>query len=160
EQLIRDPLIHTYLNLVDELEGRVSPHVIATTLMMHLKGLKSEGLDVSAVGEDVLKTLLSKVGEGSVSRDAIPEILREYASHLGKVGMDELIAKYAGMTEEDVDRVVRETVERLKETLLTKKEKAFSIVMGEVMKVIRGRADGKMVADLVRRRLSELDSPP
>lgn len=156
EQLIRDPLIQTYLNLVDELRDRVSPHVVATTLMMHLKSLKSEGLDVSVVDEDVLKTLLNKVGDGTVSRDAIPGILKEYASSKGSTKIGELITKYAGMPEEEVDKIVRETVERLKEALLAKREKAFSIVMGEVMKVVRGKADGKTVADLVRKRLNEV----
>ncbi|MEM2021046.1 MAG: Glu-tRNA(Gln) amidotransferase subunit GatE [Zestosphaera sp.] len=156
EQLLRDPLIHTYLNLVDELGNKVSPHVVATTLMMHLKGLKSEGLDTSVVNDDILKALLSSVGDGVVSRDAIPEILREFTSRRGEVSIEELINKYKGIPPEELQRLIDEVVESLKEVVRAKGEKAFSIVMGEVMHKVRGKADGKIVADLVRKKLTEL----
>jgi len=155
EQLIRDPLIHTYLNLVEELGDKVQPHVIATTLMIHLKGLKSEGLDVSLIDEQTLKTVLEKVGENILSKDAVPEILREYSLKKGEVSLEELIKKYTGIGVGELEKLIDEVIETLRETLLTKKEKAFNIVMGEVMKKVRGRIDGKVVAETVRKKLKE-----
>lgn len=155
EQLIRDPLIHTYLNLVEELGDKVQPHIIATTLMIHLKSLKSEGLDVSIVDEQVLKTILSKVSENILSKDAIPEVLREYSLKRGEASLEELIKKYTGIRVSELEKLVDEVIEDLKETLLTKREKAFNIVMGEVMKKVRGRIDGKIVAETVKNRLRE-----
>ena len=155
EQLIRDPLIHTYLNLVEELGDKVQPHVIATTLMIHLKGLKSEGLDVSLMDEQTLKTVLEKVGENILSKDAVPEILREYSLKKGEVSLEELIKKYTGIGVGELEKLIDEVIETLRETLLTKKEKAFNIVMGEVMKKVRGRIDGKVVAETVRKKLKE-----
>lgn len=155
EQLIRDPLIHTYLNLVEELGDKVQPHVIATTLMIHLKGLKSEGLDVSLIDEQTLKTVLEKVGENILSKDAVPEILKEYSLKKGEVSLEELIKKYTGIGVGELEKLIDEVIETLRETLLTKKEKAFNIVMGEVMKKVRGRIDGKVVAETVRKKLKE-----
>ncbi len=155
EQLIRDPLIHTYLNLVEELGDKVQPHIIATTLMIHLKGLKSEGLDVSLIDEQTLKTILEKVGENLLSKDAIPEILREYSLKKGEVNLEELIKRYTGIGISELEELIDEVIETLRETLLTKKEKAFNIVMGEVMKKVRGKIDGKVVAETVRKKLKE-----
>ncbi|MEM2018771.1 MAG: GatB/YqeY domain-containing protein, partial [Zestosphaera sp.] len=55
----------------------------------------------------------------------------------------------------ELEKLVDEVIEDLKETLLTKREKAFNIVMGEVMKKVRGRIDGKIVAETVKNRLRE-----
>lgn len=156
EQLIRDPLIHTYLNLIEELGERVQPHIIATTLMIHLKSLKSEGLDVSIIDEQVLKIVLGKVGENLLSKDAIPEVLREYSLRKGEVSLEEIIKKYTGIEVSELKKLVDEVIENLKETLITRKEKAFNIVMGEVMKKVRGKIDGKVVAETVKNRLKEI----
>lgn len=156
EQLIRDPLIHTYLNLVEELGDKIQPHIIATTLMIHLKSLKSEGLDVSVVDDQVLKTILSKVGENVLSKDAIPEILREYSIRRGETSLEELIKKYTGIGIKELEELINEVIANLKETLLIKKEKAFNIVMSEIMKKVRGKVDGKIVAETVKNKLKEV----
>lgn len=154
EALVRDPLIHTYLNLVESFGRSVAPHVIASTLMIHLKGLKSQGFDVSLITEEVLEKVFEGVGSGLISKDSIPEILKEYLSSKGSKSVEELIKAYAVLRREDLEKIVDEVIERNRESILAKESKAFNIVMGEVMKVVRGKIDGKIVADVVREKLN------
>lgn len=154
EALVRDPLIHTYLNLVESFGRSVAPHVIASTLMIHLKGLKSQGFDVSLITEEVLEKVFEGVGSGLISKDSIPEILKEYLSSKGSKSVEELVKAYAVLRREDLEKIVDEVIERNRESILAKESKAFNIVMGEVMRVVRGKIDGKIVADVVREKLS------
>jgi glutamyl-tRNA(Gln) amidotransferase subunit E (EC 6.3.5.7) len=43
-----------------------------------------------------------------------------------------------------------------KDKLLSRSDKAFTIVMSEVMKTVRGKVDGKIVAERVKTKLREI----
>ncbi len=154
EALVKDPLIHTYLNLVEIFNGSVAPHIIASTLMIHLKGFKSQGFDLSLITEEVLEKVFKGVSSGVISKDSIPEILKEYLSSKGSKNIEELIKSYTILRKEEVEKIVDEVIERNKEVILAKESKAFNIIMGEVMKIVRGKIDGKVVADIVKEKLN------
>jgi len=54
------------------------------------------------------------------------------------------------MSEEEIEKVVSETIEKLAATSL----KEMGKVMAEAMKSLKGKADGKEVQQLVRRKLA------
>ncbi|MEM0045540.1 MAG: hypothetical protein QW229_05585, partial [Desulfurococcaceae archaeon] len=57
---------------------------------------------------------------------------------------------------EDLDLSVTKVIEANKEKILARRDKAFSIVMSEVMKTVRGKVDGKLVAERVKAKLREI----
>lgn len=152
EQLLRDPLLPTYLDLVEDYE--VSPHLAATTLLIHLKGLRSEGLDITKVVVEELSHLLKAVDEGRIAKEAVPEILEKYLRSGGRI--DELVRRYEGLSDEELHRIVKETVAKYSDEVARKGDKAFSLIMGKVMQVVRGRADGRKVAQVVKNEINSL----
>ena len=152
EQLLRDPSLPTYLDLVEDYG--ISPHLAATTLLIHLKGLRSEGLDITKVGVEELSHLLKAVDEGGIAKEAVPEILEKYLRSEGRI--DELVRKYEGLSDEELRKIVKEVVAKYSDEVARKGDKAFSLIMGKVMQVVRGRADGRKVAQVVKNEINSL----
>jgi len=154
--LIKDPMLHLYLDLVSEIGRDVPPRIIASTLMIHLKSLRSEGVNIDVIDIDVLKKILLAVGKGEVAKEAIPEILAEYARNYPKDVIDKIISKFKGMSRDEVVRIVRKIIEDHRDEVIRRGTKAFNFVMGRVMSIVRGKADGKLVAEIVRNELNKL----
>jgi len=154
-QLIRDPYITTFLDLVMELPN-VRPQLIASTLLIHLKGLKSEGLDIEGVKVEDLKQLLSLVGSNAIAKEAIPEILKIYLSSKGNKPIQEIVKDFKSLNQEELNKIVEEVLESYKDEIIKRGEKAFSFIMGKVMSEVRGKASGEVVANIVREKLSKI----
>jgi len=153
-QLIKDPLLPTYLDLVKELRNLVKPQLIAVTLLIHLKGLKSEGLDTDSLSVDDIKKVLQAVGSGKVAKEAIPEVFSAYLK--GKVrSLEEAVNMFTQVSLEELELLVKKVIEENKSVISERGAKAFGLVMGKVMSVVRGRIDGKIVASVVKRILQE-----
>ncbi|HDN75535.1 MAG TPA: Glu-tRNA(Gln) amidotransferase subunit GatE, partial [Acidilobales archaeon] len=153
--ILKDPALHTYLDLVSDLKDVVQPKIIASTLLVHMKYLKSEGLDIDLISYDDLKAVLIAVGRGEIAKEAIPDVLAEYIKSYPKVKIREVIAKYRGLSSEELEKLIDETLSKYRDDVVKRGGKAFSFIMGKVMSVVRGRVDGKIVADIVRKKLNE-----
>lgn len=156
KQLLRSPYMLYFFDLVKEFsDDVVTPQYIASLLTIHLKGLKSEGIPIENITFDVIKYVLSMLRSGSLSKDGVIEVLREYASD-PKKSINDLAKRYVKKDLDEVTRVISKIVESNRDELIKKKDRAFNIVMGLAMKDLRGKVDGKVVADLVRKLLDEL----
>jgi glutamyl-tRNA(Gln) amidotransferase subunit E len=152
KQLIRSPALATYLDLVNEIGKIVSPQTIATTLLIHIKTIKSEGYNTEKIEFHHLIELLKNVGEGKVAKEAIPEILKEVCLR-PEAKIDEILSKFTGLTVQDLNRIVDGIINEYKDIINERGEKSFGLIMGRVMAKVRGRIDGKIVAEVVRSRL-------
>ncbi|MEM0066683.1 MAG: Glu-tRNA(Gln) amidotransferase subunit GatE [Sulfolobales archaeon] len=153
-QLIRDPILHLYLDLVEELRGVTSPQIIATTIVVHMKSLKREGVDVDKVGYSELAKILSAVGRGELAKEAIPEAIRAVASG---TSLEDFLKSFKAMSMEEIEKVVEDVITSNIEYIRAKGlDKSVSLVMGKVMSIVRGRADGALVSTIVKKKLQSL----
>ncbi|MEM4855272.1 MAG: Glu-tRNA(Gln) amidotransferase subunit GatE, partial [Sulfolobales archaeon] len=156
KQLLRSPYIIYFYDLVREFSSEeVTPQYIASLLTVQIKGLKAEGVPVENITSDVIREVLTALRDGNLSKDGVVEVLREYALD-PKKSIDELVRKYAKKDVVEVARSIAYILEANRDELLRKRDKAFNIAMGLVMKELRGKVDGKVVAELVRKKLNEL----
>jgi glutamyl-tRNA(Gln) amidotransferase subunit E len=154
QQLIKNPVLHTYLDLVEDLRGVVEPQVIATTLLVHLKSLRREGVEVDRIDYSTLAKVLEAVGRRVIAKEAIPEVLRAVAEGLS---LEEAVGRFRTLSLEEVERVIDEVIKASAEAIKARgRDRAVGFVMGKVMAVLRGRADGALVNALVRKKLEEL----
>ncbi|MCS7099418.1 MAG: Glu-tRNA(Gln) amidotransferase subunit GatE [Sulfolobales archaeon] len=152
-QLVRDPSLHLYLDLVEELKSVVSPQVIASTLMVHMKSLRRDGIDVDRVSYSDLVKILSAVGRGEIAKEAIPEAIKAIASGSS---FEDVLRSYRVLRVEELEKIVDDVLKSSADLIKSRGfEKSVSLVMGRVMSVVRGRADGALVNTLVRRKLQE-----
>jgi glutamyl-tRNA(Gln) amidotransferase subunit E len=130
--------------------------LVATVLLYTLPELRREGLDTEEVPEDNLRELFSLLRAGRFAKEAIPDLLREMARRgvraseaLGSLGIHEL-------SQADVERIVGEVMEESKDLIASRGRIAERTLMGRVMERLRGRADGKLVSEVLKRKLEEM----
>jgi len=157
EKAVADPR----LPLIEELIGRygasLSPTLIASLIVVTMKGLRSKGVNVDSISEDRVEGLVRLLAEGRVAKEAAEAILAKMAED-PRLGPEEA-AKALGLTrlgEEEVRRVIDEVVKENLELVRQKGEASFGPLMGRAMERLRGKADGKLVAELLRSRIREV----
>lgn len=152
EQVLNDLRLDLFEKIVEKYRDKVSPSVIASTIVL------ASSLDPSEkIADNVIEEVIDMVAQGRVAKEAIPNILEALVKkpdvQLSKV-IEELGLTTISVEELEsiVDDVIRDNIDSIK----AKPNKAFSIVMGEVMKRVRGRIDGMVVAECVKRKLNTM----
>jgi glutamyl-tRNA(Gln) amidotransferase subunit E len=135
-----------------------SPGLAARLLTQDLPAARSAAAarPEPTVSVDGLNELLSAAESGRFSKEGIPAVLG--ALFAGSPTLDAALDR-AGLTGPGVDDLdaVAERVVRANATMVHERgEAAFSPLMGDVMREVRGRRDGKEVADALRRAISRL----
>jgi glutamyl-tRNA(Gln) amidotransferase subunit E len=131
-------------------ETKASPTLIAATLENTLVSLQREGTPVDALSDRHFTELFTAVAAGTVSAEALPDVLGHLSKH-PEVGVkDTLKAMNLGMLDDKavkqlVKRLVQERIDYVRE----QGDRAVGGLMGVAMKELRGRADGKRVRSLL-----------
>ena len=159
-ELAKQILYSEYLNVFEELVKtyKVEPKVIATLLTSVFGELRSEGIDISIL-EDRHLHMIVKLMESYNIRDK--ESLKNIINLVVKnpnISYEELrkITSETRISDEEIRRIAKTKIEENIDEVRARGEKAFQFVMGKVMAELRGRADGKTVASIVREELAKI----
>ena len=135
---------------------RLEPSVIASILVETPVRLSREGVDESKVTPEALTSVLVAVDGGRFAKEAAVDVLRAIGRGDAR-DVDEAVSKLglAGMSDEELTRIIDRVLERNKPLIQEKGDRAFSVLMGEVMKLARGKVDGQKVSKLLRRGIDE-----
>jgi glutamyl-tRNA(Gln) amidotransferase subunit E len=121
----------------------MKPVFIASFLTSGLTQLKrKEGLDVEGLSDSRLLDILGLVKSGSVNQDALGDIVRKALRDKEKP-VSELIGRSDAFSQSDLKGIIRKVIEKNRDVL--SRERPEKILMGEVMKEIRGRVPGNLV---------------
>ena len=141
-------------------ELKLEPSVIASVLVDVPTRLAREGVPPGALGLEVLAEVLRSVAGGSVAKEAVPEVLK-VAGLSGRSVEDAIRSLGLERADEPKIRAVIVSVLSKHAGLVREKEgAAFAPLMGEAMKELRGRADGAMVARILREELQRAGKRP
>ncbi|MCD6488981.1 MAG: Glu-tRNA(Gln) amidotransferase subunit GatE [Desulfurococcales archaeon] len=142
--------------LVVKYWGKVSPTLIASTIENTIKALKGEGVKIENISDEHIEGVIELIANKYIAKEAIPEILSYLADNPSKKPFE--AAKELGLTtitREELERIIIEVIESNRDIIATKRERAFGTIMGRVMAKVRGRADGKLVALIVKEKIKE-----
>ncbi len=109
---------------------------------------------------ELLDGLLRATESGAFSKEGIPAVLAELAA--GRTTVDDAVHR-AGLHRAGADelaRVVEQVVGQQIELVRQRGEAAFSPLMGDVMRQLRGRRDGREIADELRRAIARRLAEP
>ena len=160
EEIAEQISLSENVELFEELvkRSRVDPMLVATTLEQTLVGLRREGLPVEKVQKQALVELFGLVAKRKLAKEAVPEILREVSRGLGVRGAIEKLGLEA-ITKTELTKLVRGVVSANRKLVEERGMAAIAPLMGLLMKKIRGRADGKLVHELLKRELKKKTVP-
>ncbi|MCE4606965.1 MAG: Glu-tRNA(Gln) amidotransferase subunit GatE [Desulfurococcales archaeon] len=155
-QLVRSPYLDIYTLLAEKYRGKLTGTWIASVFTNIIPMLRGEGVPVDQIPESALKEIIDMVAKGEVGKEAVEEVLRKIAEkpdrHPREI-VEEL--GLTGLSEDDVRKIVIETIEENMNAVKERGERSFGLVMGKVMAKVRGRFDGKKIAEIVREELSK-----
>jgi len=137
-------------------KARISPKIAARTLINTASELRSEGIDISAIGKDELIDVLERVEGGEFAKEAIPQILKRMvlSNESAETAMRSLGLRQAEDAELDaiIDRILSEKMQ----FIVDKKERSIPPLMGILMKELRGMVDGKILNKKLTMKVSEI----
>lgn len=156
EKLARQLLDSEYTDLFDVIvdETNVSPIVVAATLTETLKALKRDRVEIEKVTDAQITEVFKLVASGKTSKEAIPEIVKwlsehEYAKPTEAVEALSLTA----ISKENLESIVDKLIEKNRNLISERGAKAFSFLMGLVMKEYRGRVNAEVVSEILKEKL-------
>ena len=159
KKLANQVLDSEYCELFEKIvkETKATSTLVATTLTETLKALKRDGVEVWKVSDGKLMEIFRLVGVGKIAKEAIPEIITWLSKN-----EDETVEKaveslgFAMLPDEEVERIVKETVEKNMAVITQRGAKgAFGPLMGIIMKDYRGRVNAEKVSKLLRQYLEK-----
>lgn len=131
----------------------IKPALAARTLISTLRELSRDGVDCGGVPDETLIVLLSRVNGGEIAKEAIPDILRALA---GDSPLEEAIMSVGPtFSVSDLESLIEGIVAERAEFIRERGMAALGPVMGVVMKEVRGRIDGQIVAEILKRSLEK-----
>jgi glutamyl-tRNA(Gln) amidotransferase subunit E len=151
-------MINSYrLDLFERIVSEVpeiSPTIVATTLEYTWKSLKREGVPLEQVDETRLLEMFKALGKGLMAKEAIPDVLKAMAEN-PNASLQEILEKLGlrALSLDEVRALVDRIIEENADVLKERGDRAFKVVMGRVMSVLRGKVDGKLVSEVVRERV-------
>ncbi len=146
--------------LFEETAARLTlePSVIASMLVELPVRLSREGVDESKMTAEVLGAVLEAVDEGRFAKEAAVDVLRS----IGKgesLNVEDAISKLnlRGMSDQELEEIVAGVLESNDALIRERGDRAFSVLMGEVMKLARGKVDGQKVSRILRRAMAKAE---
>jgi len=112
-----------------------------------LPNMKRRGKPVKNLPDEKIIYIVTKL---SVAREIVPDVL-EQAAENPDMDISQLPAvknAHQSLIIPEAKKVVKEIIEKNRDAL--RKPSAFSIIMGEVMKKLRGQIDGRILAGIVK----------
>ena len=155
-KLVEQILNSEYVDLFEMVakETKVSPTVIAVALTETMKALRRDGIEVEKVNDEQLRELFGLVDAGETAKEAIPDITTWLSKHEGatvKEAVENL--GLAMISQEELERIIDDLMRENKSLIEERKEGAFGLFMGMVMKKVRGRAKAELVSEILKRKL-------
>jgi glutamyl-tRNA(Gln) amidotransferase subunit E len=131
----------------------VNPRLAHRALIATPVELARKGTDLSRLTDTQYLAVLQAVSSGKAAKEAVPDLLAALAA--GKSEAEVLGSLTATLSPAELDAIVARVL-RERETFVRERGKeALGPLMGVVMAEVRGRVDGKLVSEALKRGLEK-----
>ena len=157
EKLIKDLIFSGNLSLFNELLEIFpeNPTIIMTTLLSTTTALRRDGKNVDNISDDDYKEIFLLLKKKEIGKEAIEEIMKLKAENPElKIEQVKQKLKIESISLDDLKTIVNEILSSNINLLKEKDMRAMAPLMGEVMKQVRGKIDGKIVSDELKKAIS------
>ncbi|MEM4187913.1 MAG: Glu-tRNA(Gln) amidotransferase subunit GatE [Candidatus Hadarchaeum sp.] len=144
------------LNLFEELVASTGadPTLVAATLEGTIVSLRREGVEVERITKETLQEMFRRVAGGDVAKEAVPEVLRLTSRGIGiSEAVEKLGLSRLGTAE--LESLVAEVVAENLKLIQEKGARAIDPLMGILMAKVRGKADGRVVHELLKKEIEK-----
>ena len=120
--------------------ANLKPAYIGELLLPKLLEIKRKyNIDIELITVQQIESVLQQLNEQMISKEAVEEILAAFGQ---QKSVDFL--RYKTLDTADIEKDIKKIVEQ-------NKDKRFGAIMHIVMGKYRGKADGKLIAELIKK---------
>jgi glutamyl-tRNA(Gln) amidotransferase subunit E len=154
-ELVNSDYLGTFEHIVTNTTG-VSPSFVATVLTGSLRNLEREKIPIENVTDAHLKEIFNLVAEHKTVKESVVDIIKWISLNPNSPARDALGELNLEMlTKEQLDEIISKILESNRSFVKENGGKALGKMMNLVMGEVRGRADPKLVTELLRTRLEQ-----
>jgi len=159
EELARKMISSYRLDLFEKLVKefpRIPPSFIASVIENTLKGLRRDGVPIENLTDEHIEETFKALNDGLVAKEAVSEVLK-FLAERPEASVKEALKALGleAITEEELKKIVARVVRERLALIKERRERSLGPIMGEVMKEVRGKIDGKKVSEVVRSFIKE-----
>ncbi len=163
ERMIKDLIFTGKLDLFNKLVTIYTQNssLIFTTLLETTKALRRDGKNVENITDKDFIDIFRLLKKGEISKEAIDELMSQKADS-SQLSINEIKKKLKieTISKEDLQRLTLKVVNENLEMIKEKEIRAKGPLMGEIMKLVRGKIDGSIVSKeldtILKKKLEEL----
>ncbi|HOT07967.1 MAG: Glutamyl-tRNA(Gln) amidotransferase subunit E [Methanosaeta sp. PtaB.Bin039] len=149
------PNFQLFEDIVSEFKS--APSVVVRTLETTPVELAREGVATSLLQERHFRECFALLARGAVAKEGLPSLLRAFAEDPEIEALEAAEkAGLGGLGSSEVEAIIREIVRSRADLVRDRKERSVGPLMGAAMQMLRGRADGALVSELLRREIERL----
>jgi glutamyl-tRNA(Gln) amidotransferase subunit E len=135
-------------------DSGVSATVVAAFLTETLKGLRRDGLGVDRFSEEQVREVFRFVGSGMIVKESLSDVVVRLLKNEGKSVQDAVDALgLKGVSESDVSGLVDKVIVDNAKLVQVRGEGSYGVLMGIIMRELRGKVDAARVANSLREKL-------
>jgi glutamyl-tRNA(Gln) amidotransferase subunit E len=132
----------------------VQASTVAAFLTETLKALKREGIKIENVNDDQIKNIFKAVGKGELAKEALADVFSWLSKNEDKTVQDAVVILCLKMfTEKDLAPIIDRVVAVNKQSIDKLGKNSYGMLMGAIMKEVRGKANPELVGKLLKERL-------
>ncbi|ADN37036.1 aspartyl-tRNA(Asn) amidotransferase, B subunit [Methanolacinia petrolearia DSM 11571] len=155
ESLARQMAYSSKAGLFEEAVSKgVKPNLAARTIYSTIRELRRDGVSTGRIRDEEIIELLLAVERGSAAKEAIPDILRAVSTGDSVSAAMEKIAP--SVSEEELSAVIAGIIEDRIDFVKEQGMRSLGPLMGVVMKEMRGRVDGKVISEVLKKELQKV----
>jgi len=155
EKLTKQIIDSEWTKLFEEIvnETDISASIVAAFLTETIKSLKRDGITVENVNENQIKTLFATVSSGTLAKEALAEVFSWLAKNENKTVQDAITTLGLKMlTETDLEQIIDRIIVANKQAIEKNGKNALGMLMGTVMKEVRGKANPEIVNKIQKQK--------
>ena len=138
-------------------ESSVSPTTVAAFLTETLRALKRDGVEVDKVSENQIREIFKSISTGKLTKEALSDVVVWLSQHEDK-SVEEAINNLGLkiVPESELKTFIEKVIADNEKLIKERGESSFGILMGIVMKSMRGKIDAVLVSKVLKEKLKEL----
>jgi glutamyl-tRNA(Gln) amidotransferase subunit E len=157
EQIFDSRYIELFENIVEKTV--INPTFVASILCSLITNLERSGLDSSLLkNEDIVRSF-ELLEDKKIAKESIEMIFKNIMSGKSKTAEEALKnASIETVDDEELEKIIRNIVEKNHEIIRNQKERAMGPLMGIAMRELRGKASGEVINNLLLKNIKKLES--
>ena len=148
-----------YLHIFEQIvhSTHIQPSFIVSKLTEDLINLERQGLDTAVLTDSMIENIFKRLDEAAITKESVILIFEKLARKESKT-VDEAISQLgiASIKEEELHELIDRIVDDNMSIIIQKGMESINMLMGRSMAILRGKADGKKINLILRKRIEQL----